>query len=92
MGTLAADATLRNEVVDATLTILIAWVPVLYGRVLDISIPLYDNLHHGGVQLVLVAAGCCATLQVAHIRALIRHDERALELTCALGIDAEVGR
>ena len=92
MGTLAADTALGNEVVDATLTLLVAWVPVLYGRVLNIGILLHDNLHNGGMQLVLISAGRGATLQVAHIRALISHDERALKLTCTLGIDAEVGR
>ena len=90
--TLTADTALRNEVIDTALTLLIAWVPVLYGRVLNIGISLHHNLHNGSVQLVLVAAGCCAALQVAHIRALVRNDERALKLTRTLGIDAEVGR
>ena len=92
MRTLAADTALRNEVIYTTLTILITWIPVLYGRVLNIGILLYDNLNHCGVQLILVATWCGATLEVAHIRTLIRHDKRALELTCTLGIDAEVGR
>ncbi len=44
------------------------------------------------MQLVLVAARRRAALQVAHVGAFVRYDQRALELSRALGVDAEVGR
>ncbi len=42
------------------------------------------------MQLVLVAHRCCAALHVADIRALVGDDERTLELSRALRVDAEV--
>jgi hypothetical protein len=38
------------------------------------------QLDHGGVQLVLVAHGRRAALEVAHVGALVGDDQRALEL------------
>ena len=91
MRTLAADATLGDKVVDTTLTLLVARVPILHRGVLHIGIPLHDNLYDCGVKLILITTGCGAALKVAHIGALVGHDERTLELTCTLGIDTEVG-
>ena len=39
-----------------------------------------DQLHHGGVQLVLCRDAGGAALQVADLAAFIGNDERALEL------------
>ena len=43
------------------------------------------------VELVLVALGCRAALEVAHRCAVLAHDQRPLELPRVLGVDAEVG-
>ena len=50
-----------------------------------------DQLDHRGVQLVLVAHGRGAALEVAHVGALLGDDQRPLELAGVGGVDAEVG-
>ena len=87
----AAVAPLGDEIVDAALAVLVARVPVLHGRVLDLGVVERDQLDHGGVQLVLVAHRRGAAFEVAHIGALVGDDERALELAGLLLVDAEVG-
>ena len=89
---LLAKASLGNEVVDATLALLVAGIPILHRRVLNLGILLHDNLDHCCVQLILVTLRCGATLQVAHISPFVRNNKRALELTRSLRIYAEVGR
>src|SRR5713101_1225919 len=51
-----------------------------------------NQLHAAVVELVLVAPGRGAALEVADVRALLRDDQCALELAGVLGVDAEVGR
>ena len=51
----AALAALGDEVVDAAAALLIARIPVLHRGVLDARIIERDQLHHRGVQLVLIA-------------------------------------
>ena len=92
MGILVTDASLGNEVVYSTLTILIAWVPILHCRVLNLGIALNDNFDNCRVKLILIALWCGTTLEVANIRALVGNNQRTLKLACTLGIDAEVGR
>ena len=89
---LVADTALGNEVIDTTLAILIAWIPVLYGRVLNLRVALNYNLYNGCMELILIALRCCTTLKVADIRALIGNNQRALKLTRTLGINAEICR
>ena len=95
-GNLRADplalATLGHEVVDAALAILVTRIPVLDGRILDRRVVERDQLDDRGVQLMLVAHRRRAAFEVAHIRALIRDDERALELARGRRVDAEIGR
>ena len=86
-----AYAALGDEVVDAALALFVAGVPVLDGAVLDLGVLQRHQFHHGGVQLVLVADGGGATFEVAHIRALIGDQQRALELAGHGLVDAEVG-
>ena len=88
----AAVAALGDEVVDAALAVGVARIPVLDGRILDLGIVERDQLDHGGVKLVLVAHRRGAAFEVAHIRALVGDDQRALELAGVLLVDAEVGR
>ena len=87
-----ADTSLGHEVIDTTLAILIAGVPILHGRILNLRIAQYHNLNHRSVELVLVTARSGTTLQIAHIRALVGHNQRTLELTRTRRIDAEIGR
>merc|ERR1711871_987378 len=87
-----AEPSLRDEVVDAPLTVLVPSVPVLARRVLDLRVRVGGELHHCGVQLVRVVRRGSAALQVGHVAALLSHDQRTLELARLHGIDAEVGR
>ena len=89
---LPTQTSLRNKVVDTTFALLVARIPVLYCRVLHLGITLDDDLDHGSMQLILVTLRSGTPLQVTHISPLVGHDERALELSRAGGIDAEVGR
>src|SRR5690606_15541124 len=88
----AAIATLRNEVVDAALTLLVARVPVLHGRVLDLRVVERNQLDHRRVQLVLVTHRRRATFEVGDVRPLVGDDERPLELARLSLVDAEVRR
>ena len=64
----AAVAALGHEVIDAALAVLVAGVPVLHGRVLDLGVVERDQLDDRGVQLVLVAHRRRAALEVGHDR------------------------
>ena len=86
-----ALAALRHEVVDPALPVLVAGVPVLDGRVLDLRVVEGDELDDRRVQLVLVAHRRRAALEVAHVGALGGHEQRPLELAGVRGVDAEVG-
>ena len=86
-----ALAALGDEVVDAALAVLVARVPVLHRRVLDLRVVERHQLDHRGVELVLVAHGRGAALEVAHVRAFLGDDQRPLELAGVRGVDAEVG-
>src|SRR5207249_11305849 len=88
----ATGAALGDEVVDAALALLVAGVPVLHGRVLDLrTLAERDQLDDGGVQLVLIADRGGAAFQVADVRAFLGDDQRPLELAGVLGVDAEIG-
>ena len=86
-----ALAALRHKVINAALTVLVAGIPVLNGGVFDGGIVQSHQFHHRGVELILIAHGSRATFEVAHGRALVRDDQRALELAGVLGIDPKVG-
>ena len=86
-----ALAALGDEVVDPALPVLVARVPVLDGRVLDLRVVERHELDDRGVQLVLVAHRGRASLEVAHVGAFLRDDQRPLELAGVRGVDAEVG-
>src|SRR5690606_30743905 len=63
----AAFGALGDEVVDAPAALLVARVPVLHRGVLDLGVVQRHQLHHRRVQLVLVAHGCGAALEVGHV-------------------------
>src|SRR6266566_1593944 len=88
-GTLAA---LRDEVVDPAFSFVVARIPVLDRRVLDLRVVQRDELDDRGVELILVPHGRRAALEVTDVAALVRDDQRALELTGRRRVDAEVGR
>src|SRR5439155_8744866 len=69
----------------------IAWVPVLYRRVLDLSVVERDQLDHSGVQLVYVADGRSAAFEVTDVGALVGDDQRAFELARVRRVNTEVG-
>src|SRR5690606_19836494 len=88
-GHLAARATalgaLGHEVVDAAAAFLVAGVPVLHGRVLDLGVVQGDQLDHGRMQLVLVAHRRGAALEVGDVGAFLGNDQGALELAGVAG-------
>src|SRR5262245_28034231 len=88
----AAQPALGDEIVDAAAALGVAGIPVLDGRILDLGIVERDELDHRGVELVLVAHGRGAALEIAHIGAFVGDDERALELAGVALVDAEIGR
>src|ERR1044071_6492954 len=88
----AARAALRHEVVNAALALLVARVPVLHRRILNLRVVQRDEFHDGRVQLVLVELRRGAAFEIGDVCALLRDDERALELAGLLVVDAEVGR
>src|SRR5439155_27154052 len=93
---LFADATalslLSDEIVDASLSLLVSRIPVLHRRILDRSVVVRDQLDYGRMQLVFVAHRSRTSFKIADVAAFVRDDEGALELACLLRVDAEVGR
>ena len=87
-----AQRALGDEVVDAADAVLIARIPVLDGRVLDLGIVQRDQLDDRRVQLVLIAHRRGAAFEVGDVRPLVRDDQRALELAGIFRVDAEIGR
>src|SRR5690348_3128259 len=86
----AAFAALGHEVVDATLAVLVAWVPVLHRRILDVGLFQRHQLHHRRMQLILVAHRRGAAFEVRNRRAFLGDDQRAFELAGMARVDAEV--
>ena len=86
----AAESALGNEVQYAAAALGISRIPVLHRAVAHVRILLYYYLHHGRMELVLIAHRGGAALHITHARALIGDYERALELACAARVDAEV--
>ena len=74
------------------ISIFVARIPVLHSGIFYFSIVVGYDLNDGGMQLILITHGCRATFHVAHITALLCHDERTLKLACVGSIDAEIGR
>src|ERR1019366_7651484 len=87
----AAGAALGDEVIDTSLAVLVAGIPVLHSGILDLGIVESNEFDHGGVQLVGVAHGRGAAFQVADGSAFVGDDQGALKLPGVLGIDAEIG-
>ena len=88
----AAIPALRHEVVDAAPALAVAGIPVLHGRIFDLGVIERNELHDRRMKLVLVALGRRAAFEIAHVRAFVRDDERALELPGLLLVDAKVSR
>src|SRR6185437_3599875 len=82
---------LGHKVVDTADAVLVAGIPVLHGRVLNLRIVERDQLNYSRMQLVLVALGSSATLQIARVAAFLDHNQRALKLAGIRRVDTEVG-
>ena len=88
----AAGAALGHEVVDAAVALLVAGIPVLHRRILDLRVVAdRHQLDHRGVQLVLVAHRGRAAFEVADVRPFLGDDQRPLELAGVRRVDAEIG-
>ena len=88
----AAVAALGDEIVDASLSVGVAGIPVLHRRIFDLGVVEGDQLDDRRVKLVLVALGRRAAFEIADVGALVGDDQRALELAGVLLVDAEIGR
>ena len=86
----AQVATLGDEVQHTSLTLLVAGIPVLNGRVLHFGTVLDNNLDNGGVQLVLIAHRGGTPFEIRDVGIIIGYNERTLKLTGISGVDAEI--
>ncbi len=84
-------AALGDEVVDTAFAFGVPGVPVLHGGILDLGTVECHQFNHRRVQLVLVAHGGRAALEVADVAAFVGDDQRALKLAGVGFIDAKVG-
>ena len=86
----AQIAALRHQVQHASLALFITGIPVLHGGILHFGAIHHDNLHDGGMQLVLIAHRCRAAFQITHVAVITSHNQRALKLSGIAGIDTEI--
>src|SRR5689334_4768857 len=70
----AAVATLGDEVEDSAASFGIPGIPILNRRVLDFSILKRHQLDDRGMQLILIAHGGGAALQIADVGSLVGND------------------
>ncbi len=85
-----ALAALGDEIVDSALAVLVAGIPVLHGRVLDLRIVESDEFNHRRVELVFIANGSGAAFEITYVSAFVGNDQGALELSRFRRVDAEV--
>src|SRR5262249_10069229 len=85
-----ALAPFGDEVVDAPLAVFVSGVPVLHGRVFDLRVLESDVLDYRGGELVLIADGRRAALQIRNVGAFVGDDQGPLELSGVGGVDPEV--
>src|SRR5690348_11961093 len=85
-----ALAALGDEIVDPATAFLVAGIPVLHGRILDLRVVQSDQLDDRGVQLVFIANRRRAAFEVADVGAFVGDDQGALELAGRSGVDAEI--
>ena len=86
----AAKTALRHEIIDTSLAILIAGIPILDSAVFHFRALLYDNLHDSCVKLVFIAHRGCATLKIAHISIIVGYNQGSLKLPRAGSVDSEI--
>ncbi|KAF5037851.1 hypothetical protein DSECCO2_560360 [anaerobic digester metagenome] len=86
-----AQTALGDKVVDAALSFLVAGIPVLNRAVFHFGVVHGNDFHNGCVQLVFIAHGSGAALEITHIGTFISYNERAFELSGLACIDAEIG-
>src|SRR5580700_4491499 len=86
-----ALAALGDKVVDPAAAFFISGIPVLNRGVFDRGVLEGNQLDDGGVKLILIADRRCAAFEIADVGAFVGDDQRAFELPCFRGIDAEVG-
>ena len=72
------------------LALLIAGIPVLHRRILNLCVFMRDQLDHRGMQLILVAHRRRAAFEVAHRRAFFSDNQRTFELAGFRRIDAKI--
>src|SRR3546814_3809291 len=71
---------------------LVARIPILYGRILDLGAIQRDQFDDGSMQLVFVTLRCGAAFKIRDVCIVFADDQRALELAGIAFVDAEVRR
>src|SRR3984893_12271188 len=87
-----AITTLSDEIIDPAAAVRLAWIPVLHRRIFDLGIVKGDQLDDRGMQLIFVALGRRAALEIGNVVALVGDDQRAFELARVLFVDPEIRR
>ena len=87
-----AVAAFRYKVVYPAFAFGISRIPVLNSTVFHFRTVMYHNLHDSRVQLIFIAHRCRTSLQIRHIRVIIRYNQRTFKLARITGIDTEIGR
>src|ERR1700739_4384832 len=85
-----AVAALGDEIVNSALAFRIARIPVLHGRIFNFRPFERDEFHDRGMQLVFIALGCRAALEIGDITSSVGDNQRALELARVSLIDTEI--
>ena len=67
-------ATLGDQIQHTTFSVLVAWVPVLHGRVLHLCTVHHDNLYDSSVQLILIAHRGRTSFQITYVSIVIGND------------------
>ena len=87
-----ADSAFRYKIIDTSFSLLIAWIPVLYGRIFYFGIIHDYNFHNSSMQLVFVAHRSSTTFEIRNIRIVVGHNKRSFELPRINGIYTKISR
>src|SRR5687768_9808515 len=86
----SAYSALSYKVVDTTLTLFVARIPVLHGRIFYFRMIQCYQLYYRSMQLVFVTHWCGATFEIAYIAAFFRNNQCSFKLPGVFCIDTEI--
>src|SRR4030095_11016281 len=88
----AACTALGHEVINSALAGLIARIPVLHRRVLDLGIIERDELDDCGVKLISIELRSSTAFVVCDVATFFGDNQSSFELTRLLRVDTKVSR